>query len=111
MSESKPEYSKELVVVVNSIAAFVVVFILHLVYGAFHVLILSPEGNSLLSEAWFLPAAIIGILVSVGLILRKEWARKISLFAGLLGLLVFPVGTVVSICLVVALHKNRTYYI
>ncbi|EPZ7321180.1 hypothetical protein ACXR5E_003838 [Vibrio mimicus] len=110
MSKNEPKYSKELVVVVNSIAVFIIVFILQLVYGAFHVLILSPERGSLLAEPWFLAVAIVGILLCVGLIMRKELARKLSLIAAILGLFVFPIGTVVSICLAAALYKNKDYY-
>jgi hypothetical protein len=55
--------------------------------------------------------ALPGMLAGYGLLKRKPWARYLALVVGIIGLMDFPVGTVIGIyALLVLLQESATDY-
>ncbi|GHB69832.1 hypothetical protein GCM10008107_18980 [Psychrosphaera saromensis] len=109
MSDNEMSYSKDLVLIINSIAAYIVIFILKFIYGALILKLINSEDVS----TWLSVGVLGSILVPaicVGLFMRKEIARKAAIAVSVLCLLIFPFGTLVSIVFILCLIKNKNYY-
>ncbi|NIY94628.1 hypothetical protein [Vibrio diazotrophicus] len=109
MSGNDTNSSKELVIIINSVAAFIMIFALKFAYGTLY-LNLMESGSD---RSWVIGSIVSAFVVTtvcVGLFLRKEIARKVAIGGSVLGLFIFPVGTLVSIVFALCLVKNKAYY-
>jgi len=109
LSDDEVNYSKDLVIFINSVAAFITIFVLKFLYGLLYLNLMEPKNDA----AWIIGSsfgALVVTAICIGLFFRKEVFRKIAIGFSVFGLFIFPVGTLVSIAFALCLIKNKGYY-
>ncbi|HET6443069.1 MAG TPA: hypothetical protein VFI27_00695 [candidate division Zixibacteria bacterium] len=105
-----------LLIVTHAVGLVVAVFLFFLLTGigaatgdgvAFSILSVTGTALGLFIAVLSLP----GVLAGYGLLTRKSWGRLLALVVAVLGLLNFPVGTIVGLyALWVLLQQEASYY-